>query len=447
MRAPAAARRTGWPRPSTWSTRRQATTALILVAAVSFALVGTVALVVAHRVARDAALSEGLRTAVGTGRVLLAPVIPAVLAGDRRATADLEADIARRRAEGTLIRVKVWRRDGTVIWSDDPTVVGRRFALGSRERAVFDEGRTFAEISSLTDPADADVRTGYRGLVKAYIPLRLEDGSAAALEMYFAENRVRVAEEEERVRLVVFSLAGLLVLAFAQLPVSIWLMRRISRAQRDRDRMRDTALASSERERRLLARSLHDGVVQELAGAAYVLGSREPAEPLSADTARTMDLVSTTLHQAVDDLRGMLVELHPDEVTNENLGDLVTAAATRACRRQHVSVSVALEEPLAPEILAFLYRSARECAINVAKHARAKTVDIALSSGTTGVRLVVRDDGVGIPQPPPRAEGHLGLTLLSTTAAQLGGALEARGTGRGTTITIDLPVLSEHPVG
>jgi signal transduction histidine kinase len=431
-------RRPPWTRPSSWSTRRQATAALILIAAVAFAVVGGVALLVAHRVARTAALSEGLRTARGTGRVLLAPVLPAVIAGDRRATADLDADIARRRAEGSLFRVKVWRRDGTVIWSDNTAIIGSRFALDPRETAVFDEGRAFAEISPLTGPDDADVRAGSRGLVEAYIPLQL-DGSTVALEMYFAEDRVRTAEAEERERLVAFSLAGLLALAFAQLPVSVWLMRRISRAQHDRDRMRETALVSSERERRMLARNLHDGVVQELAGAAYALGSREPADSLAPDIARAMDLVATTLEHAVDDLRGMLVELHPDEVTNANLSDLITAAATRACPRQRVSVSVTLDRPLPPEILAFLYRSTRECAINVAKHARAKTVEIVVTSNVAGVRLVVRDDGIGIPDPLPRAEGHLGLTLLRTTTVQLGGSLEARGTDRGTTVTIDLP--------
>jgi two-component system, NarL family, sensor kinase len=430
--------RPGPSRPSGWSTRRQATIALILVAAVSFALVGVVAFAVAHRVARTAALAEGLRTARGTGRVLLAPVLPAVIAGDLRAAADLESDIARRRAEGTLVRVKVWRRDGTVIWSDEDTVVGARFPLGRRELAVFDEGRAYAELSPLTGPADADVRSGTRGLVEAFIPLQL-NGSTLALQMYFSDDRVRAAEAEERARLVAFSLAGLLVLAFAQLPISIWLMRRISRAQHDRDRMRETALVSSERERRLLARSLHDGVVQELAGAAYALGSRTPTDPLPPDTARAMDLVTVTLQQAVDDLRGMLTELHPDEITNANLQELVTAAAARACPRQRVSVSVTLDRPLPPEILAFLYRSARECAINVAKHARARTVEIAVTSGAVGVRLTVRDDGIGIPDPVPAPEGHLGLALLRTTTAELGGSLATRGTDRGTTVTIDLP--------
>jgi signal transduction histidine kinase len=432
-----------WTRPSSWSTRRQATIALILVAVVSFVLVGAVAFVVAHRVARTAGLAEGLRTARSTGRVLLAPVMPAVLDGNLQATEDLNADLARRRAEGTLLRVKVWRRDGTVLWSDDASLIGTKFALRPQELAVFDQRQAFAEISPLTDPADADVRAGNRGLVEAYIPLDLR-GTTVALEMYFSEDRVRAAEAEERARLVGFSLAGLLVLAFAQLPVSIWLMRRISRAQHDRDRMRETALVSSERERRLLARSLHDGVVQELAGAAYALGSREPTDPLPPDTAQAMDLVTVTLQQAVDDLRGMLVELHPDEVTDANLEDLVTAAAVRACPRQRVSVSVTLDRPLPAQILAFLYRSARECAVNVAKHAQARTVDIVITGDRAGVRLVVRDDGIGIPDPLPRSEGHLGLTLLRTSTVELGGSLEARGSDRGTTVTIDLPARSHQ---
>jgi two-component system, NarL family, sensor kinase len=431
-----------WTRPSSWSTRRQATIALILIAVVSFMLVGAAAFVVAHRVAQTAALAEGLRTARGTGRVLLAPVMPAVIAGDQGATADLKADLARRRAEGTLLRVKVWRRDGTVLWSDDASLIGTRYPLRPRELAVFDERRAFTEISPLTDPADADVRAGSRGLVEAYIPLQL-GGTTVALEMYFSEDRVRAAEAEERTRLIGFSLAGLLVLAFAQLPVSIWLMRRISRAQHDRDRMREAALVSSDRERRMLARSLHDGVVQELAGAAYALGSREPTDPLPPETARAMDLVTVTLRQAVDDLRGMLVELHPDEVTNANLEELVAAAAVRACPGQQVSVSVTLDRPLPAQILAFLYRSARECAVNVAKHARARTVDIVVTSDHTGVRLVVRDDGIGIPDPLPRPEGHLGLALLRTSTVELGGSLEARGSDRGTTVTIELPAPSQ----
>jgi len=77
--------------------------------------------------------------------------------------------------------------------------------------------------------------------------------------------------------------------------------------------------------------------------------------------------------------------------------------------------------------------------VNVAKHAHATRVHITITATAGGVRLVVRDDGVGIPDPVPEVPGHLGLTLLRTTAAELGGTVLARSTEAGTTVTITLP--------
>jgi signal transduction histidine kinase len=428
------------PRPTPLaglSTGRRAVAGLVLTAALSFALVGGTAYVIAHRIARADALSEGLRTARGVGRAVLAPDMPAAIDGNIRASAALDATVASRREDGTLVRVKVWRRDGTVVWSDDHTLIGRRFPLGGREAAVLDGGRDYAEISALPGDEHADERAGYRNLVEAYIPLRLDNGSTVALEMYFSDVRVREAEDELSERLVTFALGTLLVLAVAQLPVSIGLVRRTSAAQHDRERMLESVLVSSERERRLLARHLHDGLVQDLAGAAYVMDSREPGgEP--ADTVRAMSLVTQTLHQAVEDLRDMLVELHPDELTSATVGDLIADFAVRACPEQVVSVAVRLDRPVSPEVAAFLYRCARECVLNVAKHSRADRVDVTLDSDDTGVRLVVRDDGVGLPDPLPPARGHLGIALIREAAADLHGSLRLR-SDHGTEAIITLP--------
>src|SRR6185369_5668068 len=111
--------------------------------------------------------------------------------------------------------------------------------------------------------------------------------------MYFPDTRERQAEDDLGDRIVPFALLSLLVLALAQLPVSIWLVRRVTRAQRDRDRMLDQVLVASERERRQLARNLHDGVVQELAGAAYLLDASRPAT-VPARTRQAMGLVTQT---------------------------------------------------------------------------------------------------------------------------------------------------------
>jgi two-component system NarL family sensor kinase len=429
------------PRPAPLarlSNGRRAVAGLVLTAALSFVVVGGAAYVIAYRIARADALSEGLRTARGVGRAVLAPDMPAAIDGNIRASAALDATVASRRDEGTLVRVKVWRRDGTVVWSDDHGLIGRRFPLGGREAAVLDGGRDYAEISALPGDEHTDERDRYRNLVEAYIPLRLDNGSTVALEMYFSDARVRAAEEELSERLVTFALGTLLVLAVAQLPVSIGLVRRASAAQHDRERMLESVLVSSERERRLLARHLHDGLVQDLAGAAYVLESREPGGTVPVDTVRAMSMVTQTLHQAVEDLRDMLVELHPDELTSATVGDLIADFAVRACPEQTVSVAVRLDRPVSPEVAAFLYRCARECVLNVAKHAHARSVDVTLDSDDSGVRLVVRDDGVGPPDPLPPARGHLGIALIREAAADLHGSLRLR-SDHGTEATITLP--------
>jgi two-component system NarL family sensor kinase len=171
--------------------------------------------------------------------------------------------------------------------------------------------------------------------------------------------------------------------------------------------------------------------VQDLAGAALLLGS--PTGPTAVTE------VSRALHRAVGDLRDMLVELHPDEITSDTVAELIAESASRSCPDQVVSVTAKLTRPVPVEVAAFLYRCARECTVNVAKHARATEVRITLDSDADGVRLVVRDDGIGIPDPVPTPEGHLGLTLLRESAVDLGGTLALRAAHPGTVVTLTLP--------
>jgi two-component system NarL family sensor kinase len=136
----------------------------------------------------------------------------------------------------------------------------------------------------------------------------------------------------------------------------------------------------------------------------------------------------------------MLVELHPPELTGGNLRELIAGYAARACPDLEVTVSGVVERPVPRQTSAFLYRCARECLTNVTKHAAARQVDVILAGGPDEVRLLVRDDGIGIPAGVIGAgEGHLGLLLLQEAACDLGGSLHADGTPAGTTITITLP--------
>lgn len=147
-------------------------------------------------------------------------------------------------------------RGGVVLWSDDQALIGRTLPAGPQVADVLSDGNDYAHVSSLTTSQQRAEQEPATHLVEAYIPMTLAGGRRVVLEMLFPETGVRQADRELSARIVPFTLLALLVLAVAQLPVAIWLVRRTAAAQQDRDRMLETALVASERERRLLARHL-----------------------------------------------------------------------------------------------------------------------------------------------------------------------------------------------
>jgi hypothetical protein len=52
--------------------------------------------------------------------------------------------------KGSLVRVKLWRADGSIVYSDEPRLIGRTFDLGEDESAALAAGSIDAEISDLT---------------------------------------------------------------------------------------------------------------------------------------------------------------------------------------------------------------------------------------------------------------------------------------------------------
>ncbi len=253
----------------------------------------------ARHIARKDALAEALRSARVLSTTVFAPLITSLMAGDSDAVARLDDAFRVRSRDGSLVRVKVWQRDGTVLYSDDHSVIGKRFELDADVAESIDEQLGTANLSSLQDPENVSEQALYDRLVEVYIPLNLDDGSRLAFEMYSSDARVIAAENGLRGQLVPFGLLALLILLVLQLPVSVWLVRRVGRAQSERSRLLNSALAASVRERRAIARDLHDGVVQDLAAATYA----------SEALARTLpDQVDERSRKLVDTVRGVLTK-------------------------------------------------------------------------------------------------------------------------------------------
>jgi signal transduction histidine kinase len=360
----------------------------------------------------------------------------------------LDAAVALRHKIGLIMRVKVWTRDGTVVYSDEKDAVGQRYPLDTEVRESIDDGVRTAQISNL----DADENVTETGmadrLVEVYTPLTLSDGRQLAFELYMSDASVRTEEHRLIAHTVPLSLLALLVLVVLQLPLSVWLVRRVGRGSAERAELLRRVLTVSDNERRIVAHDLHDGAVQDLAGAGFALNSLTSRLPAGADdeAARLLNRVSDAVHHAIRSLRTLVVDIYPPDLGVKGMQGAFDDLA-QPLRDAGVDMRVevdagAASTDVATDVSAMLYRCARECLINVAKHAQAQQASVSLAAAGATLVLTVDDDGVGLPPTgiDRRREGHLGLRLLADAVAGMGGRLlAASGPLGGTRIVVELP--------
>ena len=269
-----------------------------------------------------------------------------------------------------VVRVKIWKRDGTIIYSDEPRLIGDTYTLGADDLASLSNGETEAETTDLSRPENRFER-GEGKLLEVYLPIHAPGGQPLLFETYIRSDFV--ASESARVwsTLAPVLIGALILLAILQLPLAWSLARRLRRGQQERERLLRRAIDASEMERRRIAQDLHDGVVQDLAGVSYSLaaagarnGDREGAEgELLRDS-------SARLRQSVRDLRGLLVEIYPADLHRAGLGaalsDVVAGIDARGIRTE-LEVPADLDLPEQLEVLFF--RVAQESIRNVVAHA------------------------------------------------------------------------------
>jgi PAS domain S-box-containing protein len=200
---------------------------------------------------------------------------------------------------------------------------------------------------------------------------------------------------------------------------------------------------AEDRERRRIARDLHDGVGQYLAVVRLRLSRLGQEAP--PEHRETVDYLLELLSQAIADTRSLTAQLSPTLLYEVGLGAALEWLGEEARRRYGLEVEVAGDDegsPLDDEIKAFLFRACSELILNVAKHAGASRAWVALECSRGRASLVVQDDGRGL-DPAAVAQnrrGGLGLFSLRERAEFLGGgfAVERRA-GGGTRTRLEVP--------
>jgi PAS domain S-box-containing protein len=209
----------------------------------------------------------------------------------------------------------------------------------------------------------------------------------------------------------------------------------------------ELALVSQEQarmeERQRLARELHDSVSQALYGIS--LGINTAQTLFDTDREKVREALSYSLSLAKDgltEMRALIFALRPESLSMEGLVAALTkeVAAFRARCEFVVEFSPCDEPRLELPAKEALYRIAQEALQNALKHARCSRLDVRLTCTREGVRLDVRDNGVGF-DPAALHPGHLGLRSMRERAMNAGGKLEIiSAPGCGTLVRADIPL-------
>jgi signal transduction histidine kinase len=420
---------------------------------IQFILVGAAALVVvaialsvaSRRVGEREAIVEARTEALVKAQGLVEPAITdGILDGDPEAVASLDDVVRDDVVVGSLVRVKVWSEDGTILYSDEPRLIGSNYGLGKEDLEAIEAGVVEAEVSDLSAPENRFERK-HGKLLEVYLPIETPSGEKVLFEAYFLYDSVEDAGARIWQSFAPIAIGALIVLELIQIPLAYSLARRLRARQLEREDLLHRAVNASEHERRRIAQDLHDGVVQDLAGVSYSLAglARDPDQPSATELTTAADNV----RGSIEALRTLLVELYPPNLAEEGLAAAITdlLARARAVGLEATADTTGLGDEPTLEVARLLYRTVQEALRNVIAHAEATAVRVTIAIGEGMAYAEVTDDGSGFDVDAARrsaAGGHVGLLGMADLIEDVGGRLDLTSTpGQGTTVRIEVPSL------
>jgi signal transduction histidine kinase len=424
--------------------------AVAVFAITALAAVALVA-VIESFVFRAAGTREAIRDArTATVTVAHGIVQPAlrdgVLTGDPAAISAMDRTVRRRVLGAGILRVKLWDASGRIVYSDEPRLIGERFALGGDEVAALRGRAVQADVSDLSAPENRFERH-FGSLLEVYLPVHTPNGTPLLFETYTRYRDVAATGRKVWLGVVPALLLGLAVLALVQIPLAWRMARGLERGRRARERLLRRAIVASTAERRRIAGDLHDGVVQDFAGLSMSMSAAADRAAASGDdeAAGALREGSARTRHGMRQLRTLLVEIYPPNLHTAGLEPAISdllAPLAAAGTRTALDVQPDLVVDRATEALVF--RTAQEALRNVKAHAGATAVEVRCHANTGGTLvLTVHDDGRGFSTADldrSGERGHMGLPLLAALAEEAGGELDVDSEpGDGTTVRLEIP--------
>jgi signal transduction histidine kinase len=413
---------------------------------VALVIVGVATAIASRRVGEREAITNARTTTVIKAQGVVTPALTdAILDGGPTALDALDRVVRRDVLDRSLVRVKVWTQDGTIVYSDEPRLIGTRYALGADERAAIASGRIEAEVSDLGKPENRYERDQGK-LLEVYLPIATPSGEPLLFEAYYRYSLVASNGRQLWRSFAPIALGALVALELVQIPLAYSLARRLRQRSEEREALLLRAIEASDLERRHIASDLHDGVVQDLAGVAYSLsaqtrqtGADAPPDP------KTIESAASTVRTSIRALRSLIVDIYPPEFGEVSLESAITDLLARVSE-QGIETRLDVEQlggPIPEAVARLLYRATQEALRNVVSHSGARHVTVTLAVVGDRAVLDVVDDGRGFDADAvaaARSAGHFGITALRGLVTGAGGTLTLQSTPEvGTALHVEVP--------
>ena len=160
-------------------------------------------------------------------------------------------------------------------------------------------------------------------------------------------------------------------------------------------------LSAEEKERKRMARELHDGIGQALSAIKFSVENslRNLRDSPYESELKSLEALIPLAQKTIEEVRRIVKDLRPSIL--DDLGILATI--TWFCREfQNVYADIRINRELEIQeidipspLKTVIYRILQEALNNVAKHSQADRVDLKLQKAQNSTELIVRDNGIG----------------------------------------------------
>ncbi len=362
-----------------------------------------------------------------------------------------------------LLSFRLWRSDGTVLYSNDRAMVGKRFPLSDELKTAF-AGKMAAQFNDLDDVEDETERLAGKPLLEIYNPvLQPWSGQVVAVSEFY-EIAYDFQHSLNRARLHTWlAVAGFTLVFFATLSAIVLRGSRTIENQRHalRQRIDDLSalLAQNEalRERvqraservtalneshlRRIGADLHDGPAQLIAYASLRLDSRTVVGSPTSPARREQEIASikASLDEAMHEIRTICSGLVLPQIEAASLSEILERSVHAHRQRTGTVVDLVTSSTsvcLSPSAKICVYRFVQEALNNAHRHGGGGQHVIQRLQGKC-VTVEVADDGPGF-NPDDVGPTSLGLAGLRERVESLGGTFEITSAAPGTIVRMTL---------